>query len=268
MTTKRQQQAYDSFRHGKGKREPTAGEHRAANLLARQIEKVSLPGMNTTNINEEMPPGRLNVKQAMNLDRQVRTNAPIDATPFRKRRRRTTPKAPLKVGIIGDVSGSMSSLAEPIAVTRWLLAEASHRAHGEVAAVLMGGSTCHPVQAPGERESTIRMFKPYAGYEGYEQAFLMVDSALDLVDSQGPRLLISISDGDIVDCDERAYAKQAIAEFQRTGGVSIWVKPKDATYASTKWIESYGTVITLDDDALQVAGEIGKIAVRELRRNN
>ena len=229
-------------------RQPDAAERRAAGLLKARLSQIKHPSTNPTRTLAQRPPGRLNMREAMRLTHQVGAGQRITAKPFEQRQAARTLQARLKVGIMCDISGSMSNAQEPLAVARWVLAQAVHDVHGEVATVLFGDDA-HGVQRGKERQSEIEVFEARGGWENYVPAFSMIDGELDLIDGDGARLLVIITDGRFNDRGAVAYAETTMDMCRRAGVSVVWLSvsgyfQRADGYGHGKVIDAHGKTAT------------------------
>jgi hypothetical protein len=199
----------------------------------------------------------------MRLQRQVELKQPRTAKPFIDRRRGRVKYSPLKVGILCDISGSMSYAQEPLAVARWMLADAVHAVQGEVATVLFGDNA-HGIQRGRQRQYTVDVYEATGGWENYIPAFSMIDGELNLIDGEGARLLVIITDGYFNDSDVVTYAEETMDMCRQSGVAVIWVNVsrrfhREDTYGYGKLIEGY-------HDPIAVAHAIGVEVIEEFTR--
>jgi hypothetical protein len=106
-------------------REHTPDEQAAARRLARALREASAGGRAETKVSSATPPGRLRMRHAMAAAAQRAAGAMPTAKPFTRVERRRVPAPPLAVGVVCDVSGSMSGFTGPVASTAWILARAA-----------------------------------------------------------------------------------------------------------------------------------------------
>lgn len=229
-------------------RAPESSERKAATALARKLRQVKHPAVKPTRRNHTRPPGQLDVREAMRLTHQVSANQRITAKPFIHTAVDRTKTADLKVGIMCDISGSMSSAQEPLAVSRWVLADAVHAVGGEVATVLFGDDA-HGVQRGKQRQTEIEVFDARGGWENYIPAFSMIDGELDLIDGDGARLLVIITDGRFNDRGAVRYAEETMDMARKAGVVVVWLSvsgyfQREDGYGHGKVIDGHGKSAT------------------------
>ena len=246
------------------KRKPTPAERQAATRLAQALRKVSYPTRAKTKVQSEEPPGRVKVREAARGVAQRQANVPQSTKPFVAIKRAKTEHTQIRVGIACDISGSMRVAEEPLAVARWVLADALHQVNGEVATVLFGNDA-HGVQAPRERLTDIEAFDHNGGSEDYVGGFSMLDSALDLIDGRGARLLVIITDGHFVRQDAVEYAEVTMDMCKRAGVAVIWMSM--GGYFSRDDAFGHGTVVdAAHKSPIEVADMLGKAVVDEFRK--
>jgi hypothetical protein len=247
------------------KRKPTSAERQAATRLAQALRMVTYPSRAKTKVQREMPPGRVKIREAARGVAQRQAGAQPTAKPFTAIQRAKTIHTQIRVGIGCDISGSMRPAEEPLAVARWVLADALHQINGEVATVLFGNDA-HGVQAPRERLTEIEAFDHNGGSEDYIGGFSMLDAALNLIDGEGARLLVIITDGHFVRKDAVDYAEVTMDMCKRAGVAVIWLSMSD--YFARDDGYGHGTVVNAHGKSpIEVADLLGKAVVDEFRRS-
>ena len=234
--------------HLDNERKPESSEKKAATALARRLRQVKHPSAKPTRRNHTRPPGQLDVREAMRLTQQASANQRLTAKPFIHTTVDRTKTADLKVGIMCDISGSMSNAQEPLAVARWMLADAVHAVGGEVATVLFGDEA-HGVQRGKQRQQTVEVFSATGGWENYIPAFGMIDSELDLIDGDGARLLVIITDGRFNDRGAVRYAEETMDMARKAGVAVVWLSvsgyfQREDCYGHGKLIDGQGKSAT------------------------
>lgn len=245
------------------KRRPNVDERKAATRLAKDLRQVSYPTRAKTKVRRAEPPGRVNVREAKRGMAQRQARVEVTAKPFKAVQRAKTVHTQLRVGIGCDISGSMRPAEEPLAVARWVLADALHQVNGEVATVLFGNDA-HGVQAPRQRVTDIEVFQHNGGAENYVAGFSMLDAALDLIDGDGARLLVLFTDGHFVLSEAIRYAEVTMDMCKRAGVAVVWV---DVTgYFARPDTYGHGTLVQANGmTPVQVAEALGKAVIDAFR---
>lgn len=246
------------------RRKPSPEERKAATRLARALRQVTYPDRAKVKTRSAQPPGRVAMRGARDAYAQRQMRVAQTAEPFVVKRREKTVHTQIRVGIGCDISGSMSSAQEPLAVARWVLADALHQVNGEVATVLYGNQP-HGIQAPRERQQAIEIYHANGSSEDYVGGFSMLDAALDLIDGDGARLLVMITDGHFVRSDAVEYAETTMDMCRRAGVAVIWVNVS-GYFAREDDAYGYGTVIDAHGvTPIEMADLLGKAVVEEFR---
>lgn len=245
-------------------RKPTTEERKAATRLAQELRRVSYPTREKTKTPVKEPPGRVRMRQAQLASAQRQMRVEQTAKPFNAFKRAQTIHTQMRVGIGCDISGSMSAAQEPLAVARWVLADALHQVNGEVATVLFG-NTAHGVQAPRERQRDIEVFQANGSSEDYIGGFSMLDSALDLIDGDGARLLVMITDQHFVRQDAAEYAEVTMDMCRKAGVAVIWLSVSGYSAREEDGF-GHGTVLDIHGkSAVEVADILGRAVVEAFR---
>jgi hypothetical protein len=201
---------------------PSTDERRAMVALARELDRVTYVDKHTTNVNSVLPPGRMRGRAAVAMAAQKDRGLIITAEPWKAKRRRSVEKTPLTVGIIADVSGSMSSSVEAVSTAAWMLSEGVNRVHGKTATVLMG-DTAYGLIKPGERHEMIPRYNACFGYEAFKDAYDAVDGTLNLTGGKGARILFIVTDSCFVSGEHEQYAWKAMKEAKQAGIQVFWL---------------------------------------------
>lgn len=174
-------------------RSPTGPEKVAAVRIAKALDKAKYRDRVVTTVTSQLPPGKLNGRAAVQARVERSRGQLVTAEPWRAKRRHSVEDPKLKLGLMTDVSGSMSSAMEPMAVTAWLMSEAGRRVQAEVASVYYGNSVFAGL-APGQHLEKIKIYSAGDMTERFDNAFKALNGALHLLDGTGARLLVIASD--------------------------------------------------------------------------
>lgn len=246
-------------------RPPTGDERKAAVRLASKLQRVTYPTRARTKRFSMDPPGKVYMKGLLEYTAQIQQRRMVTAKPFIQMKKGPATKTPIKVGIMCDVSGSMGSAQEPLGVARWVLSEAIHMVNGSVAAALFG-TDGHPIQAPHERVRNIEIYEAYGSHENYMQGFRLIDSALDLIDGDGARLLVIITDGHFVLEEAVDYAEVTMDMCRRAGVAVVWMSVSSDYFARP---DAYGHGHVLNaygKTPVQVADMLGEEVVQQFQK--
>jgi hypothetical protein len=190
--------------------------------LARQLDKVSYVDKHKTKVGSDVPPGRLAGRGMVQAGAQRARGEVITASPWKAKRRKSVPKTPLTVGIIADVSGSMSSSVGSVSTAAWMLSEAVNRVQGRTSTVLMGENV-YGLIAPGKRFAEIPRYNAIAGHENFTDAYNAIDGTLHMSNGRGARILFIVTDGHFVAGQHEKYAHKAMRECRASGIQVFWL---------------------------------------------
>lgn len=248
------------FAHLTGTRQPNADERRAARRLAATLEKIDYHDRAVTKVSSIVPPGRLRGRMAVQEAAARGEGRDFDGALWVGKRRKRVESTPLTIGFAVDISGSMNSAMEPLASSQWVTSTAGAHIDAKVASVHFGDRV-HGIAPAGYREREVRTFYPGDGSEAFKDAALALDKELHLLDGTGARLLFVASDGIFVDSRHAEYARKFVPLAIRKGVGVIFLN-------FTGGCNSYGgkVVNCTGMSPVDVANEIGKAAVAELRR--
>jgi len=243
-------------------RPPTGEERAAAVKVAALLEKAKYRDRDATEVASVVPPGRLRtravVQAAALRDRGVMTQA----EPWRRTVRKQTDDPTLTVGVMVDISGSMSTAMEPMATTAWVMSEAVRRVQGRCAMVYYGNDVFATL-APGEHLRDVRVYTARDYTEKFDTAFRALDGSLNLLAGNGARLLVVVSDAQYTSV-ETAHARRWVAECERAGVAVLWL-PFDSGEVASR-VAGEAAVVAGVLDPVDAADRIGRAAAASLSR--
>ncbi|MGC4808737.1 VWA domain-containing protein [Micromonospora sp. DT233] len=208
-------------------RPPTDDERAAARQLARALRQAAYREPTPTVTTSVTPPGRLVTRAALAADAQRAAGQIPTSEPWRRTERRRAPQPPIHVGIVADVSPSVSAFARPIASAAWITAQATAWAGGTSATVTFGRYVT-AVTRPGQPPEKVRLFAKEEDTQGFPLAVDSLDAALDLADPRGgARLLVIVSDGEFT-ATEIAEGRARLDRLVRAGCGMLWLGPPDS----------------------------------------
>lgn len=160
-----------------------------------------------------LPPGKLRVRAAIAADaRRVSGDPTMPADLFRATRRRVAPPTKLTVGLLLDVSGSMSWASPLAGGFAWAFSNAAHRLDARFAAISWGSSE-QWICKPGTSLSRKPVF-PCIDNTTLTPAVRAITAALDLTKPGSARVLFVVTDGVLSDL---AAAETALGRLDREG---------------------------------------------------
>jgi hypothetical protein len=213
-------------------REPTADEQAAARRLGRALREASAGGRAETKVSSATPPGRLRMRHAVTADAQRAAGAMPTAKPFTRVERRRVPAPPLAVGVMCDVSGSMTAFTGPVASTAWILARATASLPAARTAAVTYGRDVRPVTYPGAVPARVAEFSAAGKYEDFTRAVNALDGALGLSRPGATRILVIVSDGRYKGT-QHADGQKLITRLAASGCLVIWIAPSDTANTMT-----------------------------------
>lgn len=252
-------------------RQPTGEERAAAVKIANMLERAKYRERDEKEIKSILPPGRLRTRAMVQEAAYKATGSIQHAEPWRRTVRKHVDDPTLNVGVMVDISGSMSSAMNPMAVTAWAMSEAVRRVQGRCAMVYYGQDV-FPTLKPGQHLDQVNVYTAPDGTEKFDKAFKSLDGALNLLNGTGARLLVVVSDGCYTG-EETEKAKAWMRECDKAGVAVLWIpftKSYQLGYARAI-IDGTSTVILPDvvnptDAAMQIgkaaADALGKIGQR------
>jgi len=244
-------------------RAPSGDERVAANMIATKLEKAKYRDRDETVVSSVLPPGRLRARAAVQAAALRERGVMQQAEAWRRTVRKQTDEPTLNVGVLVDISGSMGSAMEPMAVTAYVLSEAVRRVQGRAAMVYYGNDV-FPTLRAGEHLSEVKVYSAPDGTEKFDKAFQAVDGALNLLYGDGARLLIVVSDGHYTP-DESRKAQRWMRRCAEQGVAVVWL-PFDDGYMAKVVAGEHGVVLSGRFDPTAAAMQIGQACEQAITR--
>ena len=230
-------------------RKPTSVERSSAVLVAKMLEKAKYRERDVVVHNQVLPAGKLRTRtmvQAKALkDKGIHT--PIEM--WKNKTRKQTDEPTLSIGVMVDISGSMGSAMNPMASTAWVLSEAGRRVQARTSMVYFG-SDVFPTLKAGQHLEEVLVYSANDYTEQFDKAFQATDGMLNLLNGNGARLLVVVSDGQYTN-EETKKARDWIAECKRSGVAVLWIG-YDKSIRGAEFI-TRGT----DAEVISVSNEVG-----------
>lgn len=247
------------------RRQPTSAERAAAVQVARMLEKAKYRERGQTQVTSVAPPGRLRpgamVQAAALKSKGVRGQV----EPWRRTVRKHTDDPELRVGVMVDISGSMSRAMEPMATTAWVMSEAVRRISGKTAMVYYGNDV-FPTLKPGQHLREVNVYGANDGTEKFNEAFKALDGSMNLLHGTGARLLVVVSDGEYTS-EQRPHADAWMKACHRAGVAVLWVNYSNHNHYPAQYLAGTdGQLVVADDTPTGIAKVIGEAAARALTK--
>lgn len=248
-------------------RVPNPKERVAAVALSKLLERARYRDRVVIKRTSVVPPGRLSARRAVAAAEQKSRGAEITSEPWSRKQRKHAEDPELKIGVMVDISGSMSGAMEPMASTAWILSEATRRVQGKCAMVYYGNDV-FPTLKPGQHLDKVQVYTAADGTERFDKAFKALNGVLDLLNSSGARLLVIVSDlhytsGEVAAC--KKWMKRC-----RKEGIAVVVIPFDYEHSAKEVIKQAkvnGVELVPNKTTMDLVGAakaIGMAAVRQL----
>ena len=230
-------------------RAPTSGDMITRESLRSTLLRLNMPDVNRVGGWESAPPGNLRGSRALQRDalRTIDKFAGDQISPFKRVERRIDPMVPLTCGIILDQSGSMRPYSNAVSGAGWALAHAVKDIDGKVALVGMGDTGYVVDQSSRIKSDRVSVNNPVGMIENVVGALDTIEQEIDLfTPTMGVRLLVIVSDFDIVLRKHDAYLRARIAEHQMNGGHTLLVGVGLTPGARVQATDYYGATHTTE----------------------
>jgi hypothetical protein len=252
-------------------RKPTSAERVASVKVGQLLEKAKYRERDVTTVRSVLPAGRLRTRslvQAKALESKG-VFTPVEA--WEAKTRKHTDEPTLTIGVMVDISGSMGMAMNPMATTAWVLANAGRRVQARTAMVYYG-SGVFPTLRLGEKLDEVRVWSAPDGTEKFDQAFRALDSHLTLLDSQGAKMLVVVSDGQYTN-EESKRARAWVQECEKKGVAVLWLTFDNYTNIIDPYLAgTNGQVVKLNADEIEksavLIGTAGAEVLSRIGRKN
>jgi hypothetical protein len=174
----------------------------------------------------------------------------VTATPWRATKRQHSHVKPLVVGLMTDTSGSMRWAAGGMASAAYIVSNAGARIGARTASVTFG-TRAHPVTWPREPAKVVVRKEADSGGENFDQAAAALDGALKLTSGEASKLVVIVTDGQLVMLDMPEKARMWCERWDAAGVQIIWIG------ASSKRVLKRLAPMAIDADFGEV-GEFGR----------
>lgn len=246
------------------KRNPTGNERASAVKIGQMLEKAKYRERSVHEVKSVEPKGRLNTRTLIQ-NKALESKGVMTKNPaWTHKVRKHTDDPTLRMGIMVDISGSMSGAMEALATTAWVMSEAGRRVQAKTAMVYYG-SGVFPTLKVGQKLDQVSVWSAPDGTEKFGEAFEALDGTLGLTYGDGVRLLVIVSDGHYTGT-ETERTKEAVRVCKANGVGIIWITPKSCGRGmGSHLLGGYGVVLDGLDEK-DIASEIGRGAVEALAK--
>jgi hypothetical protein len=249
-------------------RTPTGEERAAAVKVAKLLEKAKYRERSQTEIRSFVPQGRLRSRAMVQnaAYKSMGLNHRVEA--WERTVRKHTDDPELKVGVMVDISGSMGAAMNPLATTAWVLSEAGRRIQATTAMVYFGQDVFATLK-PGQHLNAVNVYSAPDSTEEFDKGFQALDGSLNLLHSDGARLLVVVSDGHYR-YEQSKKATEWLKACRNSGVGVLWITFSGDDY-TVKGLAQHGAEIVSANpaDGLgKVAELIGQKAADALSKQN
>lgn len=247
------------------KRKPTNEERRASVIISRMLEKAKYRERDITEVATELPSGRLRPQAIIQNEAMKAKGLNTRIPAWRKTVRKHTDEPTLSVGVMVDISGSMSSAMQPMATTAWVMSEAVKRVQGKCGMVYYGNDV-FPTLKPGQSLDEVSVYTARDGTEKFDSAFKALNGGLDLLTGRGVRMLVVVSDGEYTSNEKRS-AQQWVQRCHAEGVAVLWLTFDGTGHTASRIVNGTNAVVISNPlSPEQVATEIGQACATALER--
>lgn len=239
----------------------SVAEQDTASEVADRLDRAADRGMDETTVAYPVPPGRVDMGQAMQADAQAHLGLPRTATPFRRKQRRILRRPAQRVGIAIDHSPSMNDALDAAVAAAWVVEAAASRARQARSTVALSTfDTAAHLLEPGSATHVPVLSTAEPGAVNHSAA---LPEALELLRTQleldyfpdDSRLVVVISDSVLA---EGQRVARAIDDLHGGGVRVLWISidediPEYLPSAAATVTATEGTLMDALPDAVTQA---------------
>lgn len=203
-------------------RKPSDRERAAGVRLSRLLEKVIYSDRRVAKARQVEPGGRMHGRGQVQRAAQKAAGQHASAAGWVAKKRTHVDEPRIRVGVMLDVSGSMHRQAAIAGSLAYAAGNAVERVGGDFAMTIFGENAQGLIK-PGQKLEQAPVIAAVDGWENFTDGFHALDGALDLVNGDGLRVLILLSDGVFVKAPEMAKADAVLPMLANKGVVIIHV---------------------------------------------
>ena len=248
-------------------RKPTGRERAAAVTVSAILAKAKYRDRDVTKITSQLPQGKLRPNAVIHNEALRSRGLLPTANEWKRKVRKHTDEPKLSVGVMVDISGSMRPAMEAMATTAWVMSEAVRRVQGR-AAMVYYGQDVFPTLKVGQHLDTVNVWTANDPTEKFDKAFKALNGALGLLNGDGARLLVIVSDGVYTDV-EKQKAERWLKRCDSAGTAVLWLTFDHQGFHASRIAKNTNAVVLSGRlDPAEAAVEIGKAAARALEMTN
>lgn len=207
-------------------------DRRTARRIATALRKAKVRAPGVVSHWTDEPPGRVDMRMAMQEDAYRDMGMDVTVPVFRQTRIQPSPEPDLAVGFAVDISGSMSWATTAAPAITWCILKAVHDIGGRTCAVRFSDYVL-PLFSPGRIPNLIPEFATAGGSDHkYTEALHTLDAALHLQSTPADKVtkvIFIFSDGQFGPRQEKTGHALAERLHRRAGVRFIWVAVPPAT---------------------------------------
>ena len=241
------------------KRAPKPDERASAVKIAEMLDKAKYRERSVHTRKTHAPLGKLNIRNAVQNSAMKSKGLRGELPAWKSKSRKHTDDPTLKIGVMVDISSSMSSAMDAMATTAWVLSEAGRRIQAQTAMVYFGQDVFATLKV-GQKLEEVSVWSASDGTEVFGKGFSALNGTLGLTYSDGVRMLVVVSDGNYT-TDESAKAKEIITECEKNGVAVLFITPKNCWAEGARGLTRGTHAVHLDGMEVEnIALAIGKSA--------
>lgn len=241
------------------KRAPKPDERASAVKIAEMLDKAKYRERSVHVRKTHEPLGKLNTRNAVQNSAMKSMGLRGELPAWKSKSRKHTDDPTLKIGVMVDISGSMSSAMDAMATTAWVLGEAGRRIQAQTAMVYFGQDVFATLKV-GQKLEEVSVYTAPDGTEVFGKGFSALNGTLGLTYSDGVRMLVVVSDGNYTS-KETENAKAIISECEQNGVAVLFITPKHCHSVGAQDILRGTHAVHLDGMEVEgIALAIGKSA--------
>lgn len=178
-------------------RDPSDKERADAVALSRKLRELRYRAPSTTRVRSQIPHGRMNTRQLVQMTAQRTQGTRITAAPWEEKQYIQAEQPGLTCALVLDTSRSMDLHRHDLVSLNWVLAHATTAVGGTISTWGFGGDVFEVIRAGTRPRRVPEIVDSGAGSAGAARALAHAAADVDLANASGTRVAVVVTDASL-----------------------------------------------------------------------